>query len=406
VTIGGVSRDEHRDYIEANFDRILYTVGLIPSGYQRALEIGADPYFLTLLIKKFCSLELSLTNYFGSSGPSSMQEVVHTEFEGEPRTERLKFSNVNVETEALPFPDGYFDLVLFCEVLEHLQSDPLRAMLEIRRVLKVGGILILTTPNAVGVERAGRLLVGENIYDHYSAYGLYGRHNREYSPEEIRALLRHSGFREEKIFTAGYRYFSKRSPRLLIQCLRFLEVFRRGQLGSFIFAVSRRVEEEPSAYYPPPLNAQDREIRLSEDVKELTGFFDLEFDGMRHFRWSGKESMLTLDRRPGQNYLFLLAGSPNIGKSRSLEIIAGGKRSVSVKTGWHAYLVPIFGTGADPREIRLIMDPTFQVEGDERQLGIMLASAIVTDKPPLRKPSWLYKSYSEVETDYREAGSY
>ena len=36
----------------------------------------------------------------------------------------------------------------------------------------------------------------------------------------------------------------------------------------------------------------------------------------------------------------------------------------------------------------------------------MLASAIVLDEPPLKKPNWLYRSYSEVETDFRELGSY
>jgi SAM-dependent methyltransferase len=405
VVIGGVSRDEHLEYIDANFDRLLYTAGLVPSRCQKALEIGADPYFLTLLLKKFCNLELSLTNYFGSSGPPGVQEVAHTELDGKQPIEQLEFSNVNVETDVLPFPDDYFDLVFFCEVLEHLQSDPLRAILEINRVLKVGGTLILTTPNAVDIERIAKLLVGQNIYDQYSAYGPYGRHNREYSPHEIRDLLRHSGFQVDRIFTAGGRYFPERPPKFLTQLLRSLELFRRRQLGPFIFAVSRKVEG-PSACYPPTLNALEKEIHLSEDVKEMSGFFDLEFDGVRYFRWSGKESILTVDRRPGQNYLFLLIGSPDVGKPRTLQITAGAKQRVSIKTGWHAYLVKIFGSTVDDGEIRLGTDPTFQVEGDQRQLGIMLASAIVMDKPPLKKPSWLYKSYSEVETDYCELGSY
>jgi hypothetical protein len=170
--------------------------------------------------------------------------------------------------------------------------------------------------------------------------------------------------------------------------------------------VSRKLAEGPSGYYPPALSGQEREIRLSEDIRGLSGFFDLEFDGMRYFRWSGRDSILSLDRKSGQNYLFLLAGSPDLGKPRSLEVIAGGKKSVSIKTGWHTYLVPIFDGSADPREIRLITDPTFRAEGDERELGIMLASAIVLNEPPLKKPNWLYRSYSEVETDCRDLESY
>jgi len=406
VTIGGQSKNELLQYADSHLDRFLYTIELVPDGPKQALEIGADPYFLTLLLRKFRNLKLSLTNFIGSSGPTGVQEVIYTEFDGEQRVERLELCNVNVETEKLPFPDCHFDLVFFCEVLEHLQSDPLHAMLEIKRVLKVGGTLILTTPNAVGIERIAKLLVGQNVCDHYSAYGPYGRHNREYSPEELRALMRYSGLQPEMIFTAGYRYFSKSPPWFLMQLLKFLGLCRKGQLGSVIYAVSRKLSGGPSAYYPSTLDTEGQEIRLSEDVRELSGFFDLEFDGMRYFRWSGRESILTLNRRPGRNFLFLLIGSPNVGKPRTLEIIAGGDRSVSIKTGWRAYLVPIFDKATDSGEIRLVTDPTFRAEGDERELGIMLASAIVLDEPPLKKPNWLYRSYSEVETDFRELGSY
>jgi SAM-dependent methyltransferase len=48
--------------------------------------------------------------------------------------------------ERLPFPDGYFDLVLSHEVLEHVQDDHL-AIHEIVRVLKPGGRLALFCPN-------------------------------------------------------------------------------------------------------------------------------------------------------------------------------------------------------------------------------------------------------------------
>jgi SAM-dependent methyltransferase len=47
---------------------------------------------------------------------------------------------------ALPFPTGSFDLVWCTEVIEHLR-DPVFTLSEIRRVLKPGGKLLLTTPN-------------------------------------------------------------------------------------------------------------------------------------------------------------------------------------------------------------------------------------------------------------------
>lgn len=53
---------------------------------------------------------------------------------------------VNLEN-ALPFPDTSFDLVWSTDVLEHLHT-PERAVEEIKRVLKPGGLLTLTTPNS------------------------------------------------------------------------------------------------------------------------------------------------------------------------------------------------------------------------------------------------------------------
>ena len=48
------------------------------------------------------------------------------------------------DAHELPFPDGKFAVILCTEVLEHL-SNPPKAIAEMRRVLKPGGKLILTT---------------------------------------------------------------------------------------------------------------------------------------------------------------------------------------------------------------------------------------------------------------------
>lgn len=48
--------------------------------------------------------------------------------------------------EELPFPDYYFDMVVSFETIEHL-DHPEKFLQEIRRVLKPGGIIVLSCPN-------------------------------------------------------------------------------------------------------------------------------------------------------------------------------------------------------------------------------------------------------------------
>src|SRR5204862_4520054 len=51
------------------------------------------------------------------------------------------------DAEALPFLDAVFDVVVMSEVIEHL-LHPERAVWEVARVLRPGGVLVLTTNNA------------------------------------------------------------------------------------------------------------------------------------------------------------------------------------------------------------------------------------------------------------------
>lgn len=53
---------------------------------------------------------------------------------------------VNAAGEFLPYPKDHFDLVMSNEVIEHVQDDR-KVLLEIVRVLKPGGRLVLFCPN-------------------------------------------------------------------------------------------------------------------------------------------------------------------------------------------------------------------------------------------------------------------
>lgn len=62
-----------------------------------------------------------------------------------------EFAIADVQT-SLPFEDGAFDTVFFCDVIEHLHN-PVAALSEIHRVLRPHGLMLITTPNANSIVR-------------------------------------------------------------------------------------------------------------------------------------------------------------------------------------------------------------------------------------------------------------
>lgn len=108
--------------------------------------------------------------------------------------------DVRLSATALPFPDASFDVVLFSEVLEHV-DEPARAVSEIARVLKPGGRLLLTVPF--------NFMQHEIPYDHtrYTQFGLS-------------ALLRRHGLR--------LAYLSQRGSLLTLLVAQFEFLLRGG----------------------------------------------------------------------------------------------------------------------------------------------------------------------------------
>lgn len=98
---------------------------------------------------------------------------------GLPGAERVEFSAC--DGLILPFADDSFDVVTSFQVVEHIY-DPGPYFREIARVVRPGGTVIFTTPNA-----ATRLFPGMTPWNEF--------HVREYLADELEALLK--GFFDE-----------------------------------------------------------------------------------------------------------------------------------------------------------------------------------------------------------------
>lgn len=103
------------------------------------------------------------------------------------------------ELSAADLPDGAFDAVHLSEVIEHV-VDPLALMLEIKRVLRPGGLAYLRTGCAESW--SARLRGGAWPYYEFCALG----HIRFYGPSSARALARAAGFRSVSTSTHGFAF--------------------------------------------------------------------------------------------------------------------------------------------------------------------------------------------------------
>ena len=92
---------------------------------------------------------------------------------------------VRGDATAMPFRDGAFDRVIAAEVLEHVPADH-RALAEIARVLRPGGLLAVTVPAWLPERICWRL--SEDYHN------TPGGHVRIYTRPELEAKLRAAGF--------------------------------------------------------------------------------------------------------------------------------------------------------------------------------------------------------------------
>jgi SAM-dependent methyltransferase len=236
VRVQDAPEAEMRAYGTHDFRRFVYTWGLSRDVSGKCLELGGNPYFTTMLLKQYSDLDVYLGNYFGHLSNSEHAQIVdYVDIESQQKkSQTLTYQHFNVENDLFPYETGSFNLVIFAEIIEHLLNDPCKVLREIKRVLKPGGSLILTTPNVARLENVTKMVGGTNIYDPYSGYGPYGRHNREYTRVELMDLLSFEGFETSECFTADVHanYAANNAP---LEKLSDLLHARQNDLGQYIF---------------------------------------------------------------------------------------------------------------------------------------------------------------------------
>ena len=126
ISVDDAPAEELRDYLDECYLRVLHTWDLVKGRSGRALELGANPYYITTMLTEYTDLELDLANYFGphNPGPTISESLSYTAVDGATRRRELTSVYFNIEETPFPWPDDTFDVVVFCEILEHLLMDP------------------------------------------------------------------------------------------------------------------------------------------------------------------------------------------------------------------------------------------------------------------------------------------
>lgn len=222
-------------YVREHLRRYIHTLTNMPRIENgKALELGSSLLFPAVMMDDlgYATVDVSVFNTYYTE--KNLILAIPNDVQGR----MLSAYNVNLESEAIPCADQNYDLVVCCEVIEHLELDPMYMMAEINRVLRKDGLLLLTTPNCVSARNVMKIIEGEapHFFMKYSKSREYYRHNIEYSPGQVMGLVKAAGFEVVRIWTENS--FSDKVPE--IDQLLAKVGGRRELRGDNIFCIARK----------------------------------------------------------------------------------------------------------------------------------------------------------------------
>jgi 2-polyprenyl-3-methyl-5-hydroxy-6-metoxy-1,4-benzoquinol methylase len=203
----GIRDPKEREYFmihEARYRYILEQISKLVSGirYQVSGKTNVVTHDTLIHDTKFKILDVGCFPYHLGKALEIMGHEVWGISSAHEPVKQKNIRTCNIESDRFPFNDNYFDLVVCTEVLEHLPQSPVHALHEMRRVMKPGGKLLITTPNIARSINRAKLLLGKSVTyplhqlleNDGAGSNLYHRHNREYTLKELSTIIIHAHF--------------------------------------------------------------------------------------------------------------------------------------------------------------------------------------------------------------------
>ena len=178
---------EYEDAVEA-----VALKRLLPSKGDLLLEIGAGAGRNTPRYKAY--QKIVLLDYSLTQIQQAQQRL--------GGSERLIY--VAADVYNLPFVDGLFDGATMIRVLHHL-IDPLKALNQVRRVLKTRGDFILEFANKRNLKAIARYMIRKQDWNPFSLEPVEFAHlNFDFHPDAVREWLSESNFKLQRQLTVSH----------------------------------------------------------------------------------------------------------------------------------------------------------------------------------------------------------
>jgi len=203
-------------YIRTISDIVSYfhKAGVYDFSRIRVLEIGS---FLGIVAVALSRLGFSVT---ALDIPEFMaNKRIQNKFE----QHNIEWYSTNLADYLIPCDSAKFDLIIMCEVLEHLNFNPLPVLAEVNRVAVMDGLLYLALPNLTRLRNRMNMLLGWSIHEPIDSFVhqlnkkdtmIVGIHWREYTVDEVKYMLNKSGFKNVKSYLTSDAVFFPRRPSL------------------------------------------------------------------------------------------------------------------------------------------------------------------------------------------------
>ena len=170
---------------------------LDPTEYDRILDAGTGRGFYLGFLQRACDAEL-----VGIELDRDYLGIAQAALPSDPN--RL-LTNANLYN--LPFAKDSFDKVILSEVLEHV-GDDVAALESLHRVMRPGGLLVITVPNANypfmwdPINKTLETFFNTHIQRGVLA-GIWANHMRLYTSDSLHDAVKQAGFEiaEERSFT-------------------------------------------------------------------------------------------------------------------------------------------------------------------------------------------------------------